>query len=41
VLQKLRNIGQFRHGAGSDIGALGAGQSENCFRLSANSGMGI
>jgi hypothetical protein len=28
-------------GAGSDLGALGGGPYENCFTLSANSGMGV
>jgi hypothetical protein len=27
--------------AGSDLGALGGGSSENCFTVSANSGMGV
>ena len=40
VLQKRRNIGQFRRcGFGSQT--VGGGPYENCFTLSANSGMGV
>jgi hypothetical protein len=40
VLQKRRNIGQFRR-CGFGSGTVGGGPYENCFTLSANSGMGV